>query len=130
MTATSIVRWFLAASAVVVAAGCAHREPPLYMWENFTRQQYDALSRDGGKIEDQLRQMEAHAEKAKAENAELPPGFRAHLGMLQLNMGNTDRARELWTDEKLVFPESAPYMDQLLKRLAPSSTMIKTEAPA
>lgn len=61
--------------------------------------------------------MEAHAEKARAANAALPPGFRAHLGMLKLSAGDADQARQMWQAEKLAFPESTPYMDQLLKRL-------------
>jgi len=61
--------------------------------------------------------MEAQAEKARAAGASLPPGFRAHLGMLKLSAGDADQARQLWQAEKTAFPESAPYMDQLLKRL-------------
>ena len=61
--------------------------------------------------------MEAHTEKARAANAALPPGFRAHLGMLKLSAGAADQARQMWQAEKLAFPESTPYMDQLLKRL-------------
>ena len=37
--------------------------------------------------------------------------------MLQLTAGNVNEARQLWQAEKLAFPESTPYMDQLLKRL-------------
>ncbi|WP_170064652.1 hypothetical protein [Caldimonas caldifontis] len=33
--------------ALVVLAGCAQPPKPLYMWENFPRQQYDALLREG-----------------------------------------------------------------------------------
>ena len=130
MTSRRIVRAILATSALLVAAGCAHRDPPLYMWESFTRQQYDALNRDGSRVEEQLEKMEAHAQKASAANAALPPGFRAHLGMLQLNSGDADKAREMWIAEKLAFPESAPYMDQLIKRLSPPSKATKTDAPA
>lgn len=130
MTARRMSRGFLAAIALLAATGCAQRTPPLYMWESFARHQYDTLNRDGGKLEEQVQKMDAHAEKARAANAALPPGFRAHLGMLQLNLGNTDKARDLWMAEKSAFPESAPYMDQLLKRLTPAATTTKTDAPA
>lgn len=106
----------------VVAAllvGCAHPpRPPLYLWENFPRQQYNTLLRtDGGPDMEQITLLQAQAEKARAAGAALPPGFRAHLGMLQLTAGNVNEARQLWQAEKLAFPESTPYMDQLLKRL-------------
>jgi hypothetical protein len=61
--------------------------------------------------------MEKHMEKARAANMALPPGFRAHLGMLELNAGHAQRAKELFEAEKSAFPEGAPYMDKLLAKL-------------
>ena len=124
-------RIFLSA-CIVMLAGCAQRGPaPLYLWETFAQQQYDTLKADGtnGGAE-QIQVLEAHAEKARATNAQLPPGMRAHLGMLQLNSGNVTRARELWLAEKAAFPESAPYMDQLLKRMAGSGKTASKDKPA
>jgi hypothetical protein len=104
---------------VALLAGCAHRSapPPLYMWDSFPKLQYDALAKPTVTPVEQIAAMEEQAEKARAEGAALPPGFRAHLGMLKLSAGDVDRARELWMAEKTAFPESSPYMDQLLKRL-------------
>jgi hypothetical protein len=113
----SSLRLALAACVAVLATGCANRVQPLYLWESFPRQQYDTLLTHGSPSQDQILALQAHAEKARASNAALPPGFRAHLGMLQLAAGNIDEARALWQAEKASFPESAPYMDQLLKRL-------------
>jgi hypothetical protein len=105
-------------AAVTLLAGCAQRGPgPLYLWESFPRQQYETLLRNGVPPEGQIADMEAHAEKARARGAALPPGFRAHWGMLMLASGDAGRARELWQAEKAAFPESAPYIDQLIKRL-------------
>ena len=103
---------------VALLVGCAQRGPaPLYMWEGFPRQQYDTLLRAGSSPLEQISVLEAHAEKARGTGATLPPGFRAHLGMLKLSTGDVDQARQLWLAEKAAFPESSPYMDQLLKRL-------------
>ena len=118
MTAARPVRWMMRCVGIAVLAGCAQRGPaPLYMWETFPRQQYDTLLSAGVASGDQIAALEAHAEKAHAAGAALPPGFRAHLGMLKLSVGNVDEARQLLQAEKAAFPESAPYMDQLLKRL-------------
>ena len=120
-------RLLLAAGCVVLFSGCAQRGPaPLYMWEKFPRQQYDTLLSPGVAPLDQIAQMEEHVEKARAKGAALPPGFRAHLGFLKLSAGDAVQARELWQAEKQAFPESAPYMDQLLKRLDGPA---KTEKP-
>jgi hypothetical protein len=125
--------------AVVVLAtwlaGCAQTSAPLYMWETFPRQQYVYLLREGVSPEQQIREIEAHAEKARAANAQLPPGLRAHLGMLYLSVGNPGRAVELWNAEKIAFPEATPYMDQLLKRLggagaAPAKSDPQAKQPA
>ena len=84
-------------------------------------QQYDTLLHPGAAPLGQVGEMEAHAEKARASGAALPPGFRAHLGLLKLSAGDADAARQLWQAEKEAFPEATPYMDQLLKRLDPAT---------
>lgn len=105
-------------ACAVLLVACAAKGPgPLYLWETFPRQQYEVLLREGYNPGDQIRLLETQAEKARASNAALPPGFRAHLGLLHLGAGNPGRAREMWAAEKLAFPESAAYMDRLLRKL-------------
>lgn len=117
--------------ALLVLTACANRPKPLYMWEAFGKQQYKVLLRESESPEEQIRALEVHAEKARANNAELPPGFRAHLGMVYLEAGNSERAKVLWLGEKAAFPEASPYMDRLLKQLdTPSSKPITSEKPA
>ena len=110
--------------------GCASGPKPLYQWDTFPRLQYHTLLREGTSPGEQIRALEAQAEKARANNAALPPGLRAHLGMLHLGNGNAARARELWLAEKNAFPESSPYMDRLLQRLDTPAPPKKTENPA
>jgi hypothetical protein len=103
--------------------GCAHGPAPMYAWGKFPHQQYDSLRGDGESPAEQIQALEQQSQTAQAEHAALPPGFRAHLGLLYLDAGNPDKARELWVAEKSAFPESSPYMDQLLHRLqAPART--------
>lgn len=119
MSKTTLRRPALAAvAAICVLAGCAARTPPLYMWGAFPAQQYKSLAGSGASADEQLLVLEAQADKARAANAALPPGFRAHMGRLYLEKGDADRARSLWGAEKAAFPESAPYIDQLLSRLS------------
>lgn len=109
----------LAVCAVV--CGCAAPVPPMYEWGTFARLQYETLLRRGADPNQQISQMQMHAMKVEADRRPLPPGFRAHLGLLQLQVGRTDEARSLWLSEKAAFPESAPYIDQLLKKLDPAA---------
>lgn len=118
MNVLLMTRCFVLGSCVALLAGCANKAPPpLYLWEDFPKLQYETLLRVGVTPTEQVGAMEAQAEKARAAGAALPPGFRAHLGMLKLSAGDADQARQLWLGEKAAFPESTPYMDQLLKRL-------------
>ncbi len=115
-----VARWTRWPATVVAAAffsACAQPPKQIYLWENFPRQQYEVLLRSGVNVAEQVQALEAHAEKARAGNVPLPPGFRAHLGMLHLELGNVDAARSAWQAEKAAFPESGSYMDQLLRRL-------------
>lgn len=128
MSSARNARALLACLGVTLLIGCAHKGPgPLYMWESFPKQQYEALLRGGTPAGDQIATLEAHAEKARAAGAALPPGFRAHLAILKLSVGNAEEARRLLMAEKTAFPESTPYMNQFLKRLdAPANK----ESPA
>ena len=109
----------LALAGLVV--GCAHPAGPLYQWDGYQDQLYQHFKGDNQHTGEQLRVLEAQVQKARAGGAALPPGFRAHLGMLYLQMGRADEARQQLEAEKASFPESTPYMDFLLKRLAARS---------
>ncbi len=115
--------------AALMIVGCAQAPKPMYMWESFPRQQYDTLLREGLDTAAQIQAMEAHAEKARAANAALPPGFRMHLGMLHLTVGNASAASRMWQAEKLAFPESAPYVETLIKRLQAPGTAVPKDNP-
>jgi hypothetical protein len=112
-------------------AGCATpTATPLYAWDSFTQQQYASLLREGASPVEQIAAMNAAADRARATNGRLPPGFRAHLGMLNLSVGNVTAARELWQAERAAFPEGAAYMDSLLKRLDDTPKSAARENPA
>lgn len=124
-----LIRWLGLAVGSAILAGCATPPTPLYSWETFPRNQYETLLREGKSPLEQISAMKAHAERAKSKGMALPPGFRAHLGMLQLTVGNADEARRLFELERATFPESSAYMNQLLKRLRYQESP-KSENPA
>ena len=112
--------WVLISSGSIV--GCAQAPKPLYHWNGFERQLYNHFKNDSAGPEEQLRNLNAQAEQARAGGEALPPGFHAHLAMLYLRLGRDDEAKLQLEAEKARFPESAPYMDFLLKRMtAPRS---------
>ena len=113
----------------LLVAGCATREPQLYRWGAFPTAQYRYLLHDGMPVDEQITTLEALSERAAAEHAELPPGFRAHLGMLYMDAGNPARARDLWQAEKATFPESAPFIDRLLRGPAEAAAGAQERRP-
>lgn len=112
----------LAAGLVGLLGACAQAPKPLYHWEGYQRGVYEFLKGDGITADEQLTQMLAQAEKARGQGAALPPGFRAHVGLLQLQAGRVDEARDSFIAEKTAFPEATHYMNFLLAKMgAPKS---------
>ncbi|WP_336762706.1 DUF4810 domain-containing protein [Asaia sp. VD9] len=109
----------------ILAACSAPSTPPLYSWQNFQEQQYLYLQ---GKTDPQVQitAMEKASEKARAKGLSVPPGFHAHLGLLYATSGRTDLAQQEFTQEKTLFPESALYMDFLLKNMSQSQSVTPT----
>ncbi|MFM9885249.1 MAG: DUF4810 domain-containing protein [Burkholderiales bacterium] len=119
MSGSRLSRFVGALIAAIAIAGCAQPGPrPLYHWEGFQRQLYEHFKGDGSSPEEQLRVLEALAQKAAGSGTNLPPGFRGHLAMIYLRLGRFDDAKLQLESEKASFPESAAYMDFLLKRMA------------
>lgn len=116
--------------AIAVLAGvlsaCAQQPKPMYSWQSYEGSVYAYLKDDGGDYATQTLAMEKNIETARAANAELPPGFRAHLGMLYMKMGNGDKGAEQMQGEKAAFPEAAPFMDFLLRNVGKPQTVAKT----
>jgi len=105
---------FLFVSIICFAfTGCTST---IYAWEEYPTQVYANLRGDIS-LESQVQTMERNLQKILSKNNRVPPGFYAHLGMLQAEAGDRARARECFTEEKNLFPESAVFMDRLLSRL-------------
>jgi len=110
----------VAAIGVGGVAGCAQAPKQLYHWDGFQAQLYEYFKSEGSGPEDQLRILDQQAQKAQAGGAALPPGFRAHLAMIYLRLGRYGEAKQALEAEKANFPESARYMDFLLKGMTGS----------
>lgn len=107
----------LATAALAMLAGCATPAKPLYLWEGYPRNVYQSLKGDGKSPSEQLVELQAQAEKARATGAALPPGFRAHMGLVYVRLGRDDEARQMLEAEKTAFPESTQYIDFVLNSM-------------
>ena len=104
-------------ASLVILTGCAATSKPLYKWGSYQQQVYESMKGDGTSPNEQLGALMAQAEKARASQESLPPGFRAHVGLVQLRLGQDGEARSMFEAEKAAFPEATTFMDFLLKRM-------------
>lgn len=116
--ADALRRWGCLAVATVGAmlTACAQPPTPLYYWGGYQAAVYDHFKSDGKGPLEQLRLLDEQAQKARSSGLPLPPGFHAHLALVYLKLGRDDEARRELETERSRFPESAPYVDSLLKR--------------
>lgn len=115
--AASVPAW-LGAMACGLLGACAQPVPPLYHWGSYEAQLHASYT-DPGKVgpQEQVSQLEADYQRARALNRAVPPGFHAHLGYLYFQLGRLDQAQQSFRTEAALFPESKVYMDRLLARL-------------
>lgn len=104
----------LAASALL--AGCGSAPKSLYQWESYNNQVYEYLKGQGKGPEAQIDVLAQGLEKIHAGGNSPPPGYHAQLGMLYAHIGKGERVGKEFETEKKLFPESAAYMDFLLKK--------------
>ncbi|WP_288013592.1 DUF4810 domain-containing protein, partial [Diaphorobacter sp.] len=67
--------------------------------------------------EQQVAKLEEAQQKIEQRGQALPPGYRAHMGMLYAKAGQDEKSVAALTAEKTTFPESASFMDFLLRTL-------------
>lgn len=103
-------------ASTAALAGC--QQQTMYRWGSYETMVYKMYkSPKDATPEKQIEILQKEASKAEAEHRELPPGFRAHLGFLLSQVGESDSARNQFEEEKVHFPESTPFMDQLLGKI-------------
>lgn len=106
----------LVALVIVLLAGCATPPKQLYQWEGYQPQVYDYLRGQADGPEAQIIKLEEGLQKIHASGKTPPPGYHAHLGLLYAQIGKEDQVAQQFQTEKTLFPESATYMDFLLKK--------------
>jgi len=111
------------AAAALLTVGCAsNAAKPLYGWEAYQPQVYAYLQSGGNAdAQEQLARLEQAQQNMAQRGQALPPGYRAHMGMLYAKAGQADKGAAAFTAEKAHFPESTSFMDFLLRTLTPKA---------
>lgn len=97
---------------------CAQPPKPLYQWSGYQSNLYEYFKTSGANAGEQIDKLEAQLLKNKAANEASPPGLHGHLALLYAKVGNDNAAKSHLEAERALFPESAAYVDLLLKRRA------------
>lgn len=113
-----VCRRALCVGGAVLLSGCVTPPPTLYYWGGYQPQTYTYLKGDGKGYPEQIVALEADMQKARSNGKKMPPGYYAHLGMLYGQVGRYDDMKLALETEKTEFPESASFMDFLLKKFA------------
>lgn len=101
--------------ALAALSGCVTQPQPLYYWDGYQQQVYQRFENKSS-AQEQIAALEESLQKARATDRAMPPGFHAHLGMLYAEIGKGDQVRQQFETEKTLFPESAQYMDFLMRK--------------
>lgn len=99
----------------LLLTGCAGGQKPLYNWDSYQTVVYQRYQTDGSDPQAQIDALKKSIEISRAKSLGVPPGLHAHLGMLYGETGALDLAVAEFTEEKALYPESAEFMDFLMK---------------
>jgi hypothetical protein len=105
-----------------LVGGCAAPTPPLYDWGIYPAATYQYLRGDGFDLRTSISQLEDQLQKTMAAKRNPPPGLHGHLALLYAKAGDDANAQGHLQKERERFPESAAYVDFLIKNATQSAT--------
>lgn len=107
---------FLAGVAVVVVtlSGCQSTKP-LYNYGSYQDNVYKHFKNEDSSVTQEIEALEKTISQSAAKNLQVGPGLHAHLGFLYIESGQMDTGIAYLQKEKALYPESAQFIDFLLK---------------
>ncbi len=117
----------------LLLTGCAAPKTAYY-WGNYEPTVYQYFEQSSSPDE-QVATLEKEIAKAKEKNQSIPPGMHAQLGMLYMQTGKESDAISQFQQEKTLFPESAHFLDFVMKlrsgqKQSNSMTQVADATPA
>jgi len=102
--------------AVLVAtlSGCQSTKP-LYHYGSYQANVYQHFKNEDSAVTEEIGALEQTIAQSAAKKLAVGPGLYAHLGYLYIESGQMDTGIAYLLKEKQLYPESAQYIDFLLK---------------
>lgn len=114
-------QWLCRAAVLGLAlalGACAAPPKTLYRWGGYQASLYQYLKGEGSDPGAQIAQLEAQLQQTAAAGEAVPPGLHGHLALLYSKVGDDGNTLAHLEAERRLFPESAAYVDFLLKNAA------------
>jgi len=102
--------------AIFLLSGCANNT--MYYWGNYSNSLYQYkknLTQES--LDRHISELLEIVRKSNARNLRVPPGVYAELGFIYTEKGDNVEAIKYFELEKNTYPESAKFMDSLIKSM-------------
>jgi hypothetical protein len=104
----------LVAVAIATLSGCQSTKP-LYHYGSYQTNVYEHFKNEDSAVTEEIAALEQTIAQSAAKKLAVGPGLHAHLGYLYIESGQKDTGVAHLLKEKQLYPESAQYIDFLLK---------------
>lgn len=106
-------------SAILLMSGCVTQPKPLYVYGDYSSLYYASKKEPSPESALKLQQS---IEKAiqnvnGSSSGRVAPGMYANLGYMYLKAGKNDEAIVNFQKEKLIYPESAHFMNRMIQKV-------------
>lgn len=108
-----------AVSALFLLTACSGQPKPLYNYENYSDSYYEAKKSmsDESTLALQKSIQMTLENASESSSGRVPPGMYANLGYIYLKNAKSKEAIENFEKEKLIYPESAHFMNRMIKKV-------------
>ncbi len=103
----------------LLMSGCSSQPKPLYNYGDYSESYYHAKKELNAESALELQKAIEYSieNAADSRSARVAPGMYANLGYIYLKGGKTDKAIESFEKEKKIYPESAHFMNRMIKKV-------------
>ena len=117
---TKFLQYISFIAILLITAGCSSHNTALYNYSNYSESYYADVKAHNAESQLQLQKsIEEAIENAKdSQSGRVAPGLYANLGYIYLKEGQNKKAIENFKKEKALYPESAKFMDRMIKKVA------------
>jgi hypothetical protein len=115
VTPIAMTQKLLAVVVTVAALSGCQTTKPLYHYGSYQDIVYTHFKNEDSSVTQEIDVLEKTIAKSAAKNLQVGPGLNAHLGYLYIESGQMDKGVAYLRQEKALYPESAQFIDFLLK---------------